>query len=72
MLQFFFLLMTLSLASMDKLLRKAGAFRVSDSAKEALRRVVELRAEEIAVKAVKFARHAGRRTVLAGDVKLSK
>lgn len=62
--------MTLSLASMGKILRKAGAFRVSDSSKEALRMVVEQRAGDIAEKAIKFARHAGRRTVLAGDFRL--
>ena len=62
----------LSLAAMEKLLRKSGAARVSQSGKEALRDVLEDIANEIGEKAVRFAKHSGRKTVNASDVKLAK
>ncbi len=61
----------LALAAMDKLIRKAGAKRVSESAKKALREVLEEFADKIAVKAVKLAQHGGRTTVKAVDIKLA-
>ena len=62
----------LALASMDKLLRKYGAKRVSDSAKKALRESLEEHAEKIATKAVKLASHGGRTTIKASDIKLAE
>ncbi|MBD3248925.1 histone [Candidatus Woesearchaeota archaeon] len=61
----------LPLAAMEKVLKKAGADRVSDKAKAALKNVVEEKAEEIASQAVKLAVHAGRKTIKAGDVRLA-
>ena len=61
----------LPLAAMEKVLKSCGAERVSDKAKSALKNVVEDRAEEIAISAVRFAVHAGRKTVKAGDIKLA-
>ncbi len=61
----------LPLAAMEKILKKAGAERVSDKAKIALKNVLEEIAEEIGAKAVKLAMHAGRKTVKAGDIKLA-
>ena len=59
------------LAAMEKILKQAGAERVSDKAKAALKSVVEDIAEDIASNAVKLAIHAGRKTVKASDVKLA-
>jgi len=59
------------LAAMEKIMKNAGANRVSDKAKETLKNVVEDIAEDIASDAVKFAMHAGRKTVKAGDIKLA-
>jgi len=56
---------------MEKILKGVGADRVSDKAKVALKNVVEDIAEEIAQDAVKFAMHAGRKTVKAGDIRLA-
>jgi len=61
----------LPLAAMEKILKKCGAERVSDKAKMALKSVVEEKAEEIAAKAIRYAVHAGRKTVKAGDIKLA-
>ena len=61
----------LALAAMDKLIRKAGAKRVSEDAKEALRNILEEYAENISSKAVKLAHHGGRTTVKATDIKLA-
>ncbi|MBN1645068.1 histone family protein [Candidatus Woesearchaeota archaeon] len=59
------------LAAMEKLIKKSGANRVSDPAKAALKEVLEDYASRIASDAVRFALHAGRKTVKAGDIKLA-
>jgi len=61
----------LPLAAMEKIMRQAGAERVSDKAKAALKAVLEDIGEEVAEQAVKFAMHAGRKTVKASDIKLA-
>ena len=61
----------LPLAAMEKILKQAGAERVSEKAKTALKSIVEEKAEEIAAQAVKFAIHAGRKTIKSGDIKLA-
>lgn len=62
---------SLSLAGMEKLLRKAGALRVSDKAKEAFREVLEDIGEDLGNKAIKFAEHSKRKTIKAEDIKLA-
>ena len=61
----------LPLAGMEKLLKKAGAIRVSEDAKEELRNILEAYAHEIGQKASKFSVHSGRKTVKAADVRLA-
>jgi len=61
----------LPIAAMEKILKNVGAERVADKAKSALKEVIEERAEEIAKKAWDIARHAGRKTIKAGDIKLA-
>ena len=61
----------LPLAAMEKIMKQAGADRVSDKAKVALKAVLEEIGEKLASDAVKFATHAGRNTVKATDVKLA-
>ncbi len=61
----------LPLAAMEKIMKQCGAERVSDKAKVALKNSVEEIADRIATKAVNLAKHAGRVTVKASDVKLA-
>lgn len=58
-------------AAMEKLLKKVGAPRVAQNAKEALREVLENYGEKIGEQAVKLAAHSGRKTVKADDIKLA-
>ena len=61
----------LPLAAMEKLLKKAGAPRVGEDAKVALKEVLEDYAATICDKASKIAQHSGRKTVKGGDIKLA-
>lgn len=59
------------LASMERILKKAGAQRVSEEAKVALRQVLEDISVEMGEEATKLASHAGRKTVKAEDIRLA-
>lgn len=61
----------LGLATMESLLKKNGAERVSEDAKIALREVLDEYASKICKNAIKFSFHAGRKTVREEDIKLS-
>lgn len=61
----------LQLASVDHLIRHAGASRVSVTAKEELRKILEEFAIKLSRKAIKFASHAGRTTVRGEDISLA-
>ena len=61
----------LPLAAMEKLLKRCGAARVSEDAKEAMKDILENYGEEMGQKAVRIAQHSGRKTVKGSDIKLA-
>lgn len=62
----------LPLAPIERLIKKAGAERVSESAARELSIVLQERAAAISSKAVKLAKHAGRVTVTEDDIKMAR
>ena len=61
----------LPLAAMEKIMKESGAERVAESAKTALKAIIEEKAEEISQRAITFAIHAGRKTVKSQDIILA-
>ncbi|KYK37601.1 MAG: histone [Theionarchaea archaeon DG-70-1] len=64
--------MPLPLSSVEKLIRKAGAYRVSKGASKELASHLEDVAVEIAREALILSEHAGRKTVKVEDIKLAQ
>ncbi len=62
---------SIPLTSMETLLKKSGAQRVSSRAKSFLRQHLEEYSGEIILEAGRYAEHAGRKTIKAPDIKLA-
>ena len=60
----------LPLATLEKLLKNAGAERVSESACIALKNYLENEAQRIGKKSITYALHAGRKTIKDKDIEL--
>ncbi|MDK2892559.1 histone family protein [Methanohalophilus sp.] len=58
-------------APIERVIRKAGAERVSESAGEALAEILQEHGLKISKEAIKLANHAGRKTVKAEDILLA-
>jgi DNA-binding protein len=63
--------MELPVAPIGRIIKNAGAERVSDDARAALAKVLEEKGEEISSQAVKLAKHAGRKTIKASDIEMA-
>ncbi len=61
----------LAIASMAKLMKKAGAERVSDGAAEEFRKHLEDYGVKFGERCWRFARHSGRKTIKKEDVELA-
>jgi DNA-binding protein len=59
------------LAVMNRVIKKAGAERVSDEASDALRTILEEIANNISRTAIDLANHAGRKTIKSNDILLA-
>jgi histone H3/H4 len=59
------------LAPLDRLIRNAGASRVSSSAVNALKDVIEDVCDQITSRAIELCNHAKRATVTEDDIKLA-
>ena len=62
--------MELPMAPIERLIKRAGAERVSDSAVEELADYLEEEVIKIASSAIKLSKHANRKTVTREDIKL--
>lgn len=60
------------MAPFERILKRAGAKRVSQKALEEFAKVMEERMFRIAEEAAVLAKHAGRKTVLAEDVRMAR
>ena len=63
--------MILPKAPVERLIREGGAERVADDAAAELAKELEKMGMELAEAANKLAKHAGRKTVVAEDIKLA-
>ncbi len=63
--------MELPLAPVERILRKAGAQRVSEEAKKEMAKAIEEMAVKIAKRASELAKNAGRKTVREEDIKMA-
>jgi histone H3/H4 len=56
----------------ERILKKAGAKRVSQEALEEFSKVMEDKLMKIASEAALFAKHAGRKTTIAEDIRMAR
>lgn len=62
----------LPLLALENLMKEKGAKRVSEDAKEELKKILENYLYDLSLKASKIASHAGRKTINSGDLLIAK
>lgn len=63
--------MALAKAQVERIMRSAGAERISSDAIDSLAALLKERAEEVSEDAIAIAKHAGRKTITSEDVRLA-
>lgn len=64
--------MGLPLLALENLMKAKGADRVSEDAKEELKKILESYLYDLSLKSSKIAGHAGRKTINSGDLLIAK
>ncbi len=62
----------ITLAPLRRMMKRAGAKRVSDDAARELSIILEEKAKMLVLEGKKIATHSGRRTVMKHDIKLAR
>lgn len=62
----------LPILAIERLMKDKGAERISDDAKEELRKILEEYLTDISLKASKIAAHANRKTINSGDLLIAR
>lgn len=60
------------LAAMEALMKKAGATRISENSKKALKQILEEHGIKLTANALELAKHAKRKTIRAKDLELAR
>jgi len=60
------------LLALERLMKEKGAERVSDGAKEELKKILENYLYDLSLKASKISTHSGRKTINAGDLLIGR
>ena len=61
----------LPLAPVERVMRKAGAERISNDAVKAIADKAEILIEKLTVESIRLSKHAGRKTITKEDVELA-
>lgn len=64
--------MTLPLSALENLMKDKGAQRVSEDAKEELKKILESYLYDLSQKASKIASHSKRKTINGGDLLIAR
>ena len=63
---------SIPILAIERLMKDKGANRVSDDAKEELRKILEAYLYDLSLKASKIASHSKRKTINSGDLLIAK
>ena len=59
-------------SALENLMKEKGAIRVSDDAREELKKILENYLYDLSIRASKIASHSGRKTINSGDLLIAR
>ncbi len=59
-------------SALENLMKSKGAIRVSDDAREELKKILENYLYDLSIRASKIASHSGRKTINSGDLLIAR